>query len=97
MKPIGEITTDMLAGLEARMKAQRGRHAWDEPVRPDLNNTFRTCRKCGIVKITRHEDDNVPRHWTEWERDGAKITAAGTPRCEDGIPADTAIGEEDAA
>lgn len=96
MKSLAEATAGALDGLEQRMKAQRGRHAWDEPVRPDMNNTFRTCRKCGIVKITRHEPDNNPRHWIEFERDGAKIAGATTPTCDDGIAAFTA-SEEHAA
>lgn len=58
------------------------RHSWGEPVRPDLNNTFRTCRKCGLVKISRHESDNRPRHWIEFEFEGRKITTAKTPICE---------------
>lgn len=76
-KSLGEITNSVVA------KLQPGRHAWDAPVRPDLNNTFRTCRKCGLVKVTRHEDDNNPRHWIEFERDGAKVSAAKTPVCEE--------------
>jgi hypothetical protein len=59
------------------------KHQWDQPVRPDLNNTYRTCRKCGLVKVTRHEEDNTPRHWIEWERDGAKVTSVKTPVCEE--------------
>ncbi len=56
------------------------KHRWNHPVRPDLNNTFRSCKICGLVKITRHEPDNTPRHWQEFERDGAKI--ATMPKCE---------------
>lgn len=85
MKLIGEAAAEMLGALEQRMQAHRGRHAWEDPVRPDMNNTFRTCRKCGMVKVTRHEPDNVPRHWTEFERDGAKVVSASTPTCDDGI------------
>lgn len=96
MKPIGEAMNSMLAGLEQRMKAQAGRHSWGDPVRPDMNNTFRTCCKCGIVKITRHEPQNTPRHWVEWERDGMRIVTAGTPRCEDGIKIE-AVEQEEAA
>jgi hypothetical protein len=58
------------------------RHSWGDPVRPDLNNTFRSCKKCGLVRITRHEDDNNPRHWIEFELEGRKITTAKTPICE---------------
>jgi hypothetical protein len=59
------------------------KHRWDKPIRPDLNHTFRTCGKCGIVRITRHEDEHKPRHWTEFERDdGSKLPAKPTPVCE---------------
>lgn len=58
------------------------KHRWNEPVRPDLNNTFRSCSKCGLIKITRHEPDNEPRHWIEFEMEGRKITATKTPICE---------------
>lgn len=59
------------------------RHRWDSPVRPDLNNTFRSCSKCGLVKLTRHEPDNNPRHWAEFEIDGQKVQIGGTstPPC----------------
>lgn len=58
------------------------KHRWNDPVRPDLNNTFRSCSKCGLIKITRHEPDNRPMHWVEFERDGSKIAADRTPICE---------------
>lgn len=58
------------------------RHSWGEPVRPDHHNTLRTCKKCGLIKITRHEDDNNPRHWIEFEREGRLITARPAPKCE---------------
>lgn len=25
-------------------------HRWSTPLRPDLNNTLRTCGKCGLVR-----------------------------------------------
>jgi hypothetical protein len=56
------------------------KHRWTHPTRPDLNNTFRSCVNCGLVKITRHEPDNQLRHWLEFERDGVKIAAM--PKCE---------------
>lgn len=59
------------------------KHRWAKPVSPDLNNTFRTCIKCGLIRITRHEPDNWPPHWTEFERDGAKVVSTKpTPKCE---------------
>jgi hypothetical protein len=35
-----------------------------------------------MVRITRREPDNQPRHWTEFEKEGRKIQAANTPVCE---------------
>lgn len=58
------------------------RHRWGAAIRPDLNNTLRTCTKCGLVRVTRHEDDNTPRHWIEFEFEGRKIPATKTPVCE---------------
>lgn len=58
------------------------KHRWGDPIRPDLNNTYRTCKECLLVRITRHEPDNTPRHWTEFEREGRKIAADKTPICE---------------
>jgi hypothetical protein len=70
------------------------RHKWGEPVRPDLHNTFRTCSKCGLVKITRHEPDNFPvEHWIEWELDGQKIDSKFTPPCEEAMPKETKAAE----
>lgn len=57
------------------------KHRWGDPVRPDLNNTHRTCSKCGLLRITRHEDDNTPRHWIEFEMEGRKVAADKTPVC----------------
>lgn len=57
------------------------RHSWGQPLRPDLNNTLRTCSKCGLIKITRHESDNRPQHWIEFEMEGRKIEATKTPVC----------------
>ena len=64
------------------------RHAWDAPVRPDINNTFRSCSKCGLVRVTRHEPDNRPQHWVEFERDGQKVSASKTPACEPAMAED---------
>jgi hypothetical protein len=58
------------------------KHRWGNPLRPDLNNTLRTCSKCGLVRITRHEVDNKPQHWTEFEMEGRKVAAVKTPICE---------------
>lgn len=58
------------------------KHRWGDPIRPDLNNTLRTCSKCGLVRVTRHEPDNDPRHWIEFEREGHRVEATRTPVCE---------------
>lgn len=59
-------------------------HSWSDPVRPDAQNTLRTCKNCGIVKRSRHEPENDPPHWTEFERHGRRVGEIGsskTPRC----------------
>ena len=58
------------------------KHRWNDPIRPDMNNTYRSCSKCGLIKITRHEPDNRPPHWIEFEIEGRKISADKTPVCE---------------
>ncbi len=58
------------------------KYRWASPSRPDLNNTFRICKKCGLVRVTRHEPDNRPQHWIEFHRDGRKLPAIKTPVCE---------------
>jgi hypothetical protein len=55
------------------------RHSWGDAIRPDLNNTFRTCANCGLVKITRHEQDNTPRHWTEFRHGDKRVVMHGEP------------------
>lgn len=57
-------------------------HRWTAPTRPDLHTSYRSCTKCALVKITRHEPDNTPRHWVEFERDGRKVETVRTPACE---------------
>lgn len=56
-------------------------HRWSEPVRPDINNTLRTCKNCGLVKHSRHEPDNDPPHWTEFKRHGKRVITEKTPAC----------------
>ena len=65
-------------------------HRWpdEHKVVVDHTTTRRTCPKCGLVKITRHEPDNDPPHWTEWERDGRKFKSILTPPCEEAMKAD---------
>jgi len=62
-------------------------HRWGDRYADDPHNTFRTCVKCALVKVTRHEPGNFPEHWTEYERDGARFQSATVPPCEpDGVP-----------
>jgi hypothetical protein len=58
------------------------RHSWGEPVRFS-HKTERECRRCGMVKVTRHEADG-PRdvHWIEWWRDEDQIASDRTPPCD---------------
>ena len=58
------------------------KHRWAKPHRPDLNHTYRTCEKCGVIRVTRHEPGNFPKeHWSEWERDGKSLPAKPAPKC----------------
>ncbi|MDB5937580.1 MAG: hypothetical protein JWQ01_4924 [Massilia sp.] len=59
------------------------KHRWADPIRYTPNSTVRTCERCGILRITRHEPGNFPPHWVEFERDGAKVAAPPTPACVD--------------
>lgn len=58
------------------------RHSWGERV-PFQNKTERECRRCGMVKVTRHEADG-PRdlRWVEWWRDCEQIRFDATPPCD---------------
>lgn len=53
------------------------RHSWGDPVRPE-RQTDRTCGRCGMVKLTVHEQII----WTEFHRDGQKIDHDRTPLCD---------------
>lgn len=55
------------------------KHRWGDPVRPDINNTLRTCANCGLVKITRHEPDNRPPHWLEFRNGDQRVVMHGQP------------------
>lgn len=59
------------------------RHCWGEPVRFE-HKTERECRNgCGIVKVTRHENEGGrDLHWAEFWRDGEQIQTIRTPPCE---------------
>lgn len=58
------------------------RHSWGEPARFERKSE-RECRRCGMVKVTRHEAEG-PRdvHWTEFWRDCEQIPAQPTPPCD---------------
>lgn len=62
------------------------RHRWGQPDRPDRHHTVRTCAKCGVLKITRHEVDESgrPVHWIEFAgRDHVVVSPTErTPPCE---------------
>jgi hypothetical protein len=57
------------------------RHSWGEPER-FVNKTERTCCRCDVVKVTRHEP--FERSWVEFWRDGDRLQCQGTPPCEGG-------------
>lgn len=60
------------------------RHSWpDELTVRFVQKTERTCAKCGLVKVTRHEP-HPPYHWIEFWRDGEQIKrfSGSTPPCE---------------
>jgi hypothetical protein len=40
--------------------------------------TERECARCGLIKVTRHEND---RHWIEFWKDGEKVEGKATPPC----------------
>lgn len=54
------------------------RHSWGKPFRLE-HKTERECRHCGMIKVTRLENDNC---WTEFWRNGEeKIEGRATPPC----------------
>lgn len=57
-------------------------HRWSTPDR-EVWSTYRTCTRCGLVKVTRHDDyGGFP--WTEFVRDGVLVDTGleRTPKCE---------------
>ena len=51
-------------------------------MRHNINTTTRVCKNCGMVKRSRHEPENDPPHWTEFEHYGMRIGEVGkTPVC----------------
>ena len=63
------------------------RHSWRQPVRFPLKSE-RTCRLCGMVRVTRHDAGGSVIPWVEfWRFDGVRqafvrVEARGTPSCE---------------
>lgn len=56
-------------------------HKWSDPTRPSRHLSERVCIRCGIKKLTHHEDRE---HWAEFRgTDGQKIEATDgrTPGC----------------
>jgi hypothetical protein len=59
------------------------RHSWGARVPfPLAHKTERVCKKCGLVKVTKHESEG-PRdfHWPEFWRELDQIEGRGTPAC----------------
>lgn len=56
------------------------RHQWSEPTR-FLYKIERTCVRCGLCKVTRHEPTATWPTWIEWWRDGERIKSERTPVC----------------
>jgi hypothetical protein len=55
------------------------KHKWGEPDRSDPYSTRRQCTRCPTVKVTRKEH---PQYWTEFWRDGVRVSVDKTPACE---------------
>lgn len=62
------------------------RHSWGDPLRLEYR-TERSCRRCGMMKVTVHEQII----WTEFHRDGQQIEHDRTPPCDARL--DWATGE----
>lgn len=54
-------------------------HSWGDGV-VFQHKTERSCGKCALVKVTRHEPGVRP--WIEWWRDGERVNSQRTPACE---------------
>jgi hypothetical protein len=60
------------------------KHKWTESSRDDDGTrTVRTCDRCGLLKISRHEWAGTRMdHWTEFWRGTERVPGDGTPVCE---------------
>ena len=63
--------------------ARVGRQSWGEAVRFPLK-TERECRKCGCVRVTRHDAGPSRPPWIEFWLNGERLSVEGgrTPVCE---------------
>ena len=68
-----------MTAAPATSTAPSTRHRWGERV-PLPNRTNRHCQRCGLVRVTRHEPNEMP--WIEWWRDDARIRSELTPPCD---------------
>ena len=61
------------------------RHSWPHAYRYQYR-TYRPCARCGMTRITHHENERFP--WTTFvDRDGRELHYAATPPCDGGIDA----------
>lgn len=61
------------------------RHRWTQADRQSELRTVRTCFRCGLVRVTRHDGGPAAIPWTEYyEPSGLLVEVAGgrTPACE---------------
>lgn len=56
------------------------RHRWGEKDK-HADRSIRSCLKCGLLKVTRHEPAAYPMHWIEYWRGTERVDCPGTPPC----------------
>lgn len=60
------------------------RHKWSTPSRPSELETVRTCTRCGLLRVTRHEGALA---WIEWRTtEDKRIDSFRTPPCDASVP-----------
>lgn len=58
------------------------RHRWPDSGRVEFYlKTERQCPRCGMVRVTKHDNPHS-RPWTEWWRDAEQIKSDATPPCD---------------
>lgn len=70
---------------EPNQSPKRRKHKWSEPTRPTPNLTIRTCLKCSLIRITRHEivEDGVTS-WPEYfQESNPELRLTVLPECEE--------------